>query len=125
MKTKFYYQNIIWNSKRNEINFIGAYLGNGRGKRFEVKGLKRNVMNNESLYLCKIQEKLGNHAEETFKLLVLNDFYKKNFKQEDVQLIGKAKNNRFYLDKEFADGMRKVNRMDKIDKVKLGDMGAG
>lgn len=119
MKTKFFYQIISWKPQINEINFVGAYLGNNRGKKFQVDGLKKTIMNNEELYLCKIESRTGNHSEESFKLLVLNEDTKKNFKEEDIQLVGKNKKGKFLFEKNFLEGIKQVNQMDKIEKISL------
>lgn len=122
MATRLYYQQINWKTKRNEITFIGAYLSNGRGKKFQVDGLKRIVAKNEELYLCKIQVKMGRHVEDTFKFLVLDEEMKSHREEKDIQLVGRNKDGYFCLDKEFAEGMKKVNSMEKIDKISLSDM---
>lgn len=124
MSTKFCYQEIRWSAKRREIYFVGGYLTGGRGRRFQVDGLKRVVQKNECLYLCKIKYKVGNQLDDTFKIFVLHDGDLGNWANEDIQLIGKNINGHFLFDKDFFEGMKKINRMDKIPKISLsGDEG--
>lgn len=106
---------------RNEINFVGACIGAGRGRRFQVDGNKVVVPKNASVYLAKIKFKTGNHEEETFKIFCIHDQDLGNFNEDDIQLIGKNIRNRFVFDPEFAEGMSKLTRMDKIAKVSLSD----
>jgi hypothetical protein len=120
--TKFYYDHLYWNTSRNEINFVGAFLGNGRGKRWQLEGTKRNVPNNRCLYLCKIQVMVGKHKDFTFKLLVIEDSDLKNWNKDDIQIVGKNLRGHFLLDADFASSMVKNSRMEKVDKIKLSDM---
>lgn len=121
MKTKFFYQDIKWNPKKSEINFVGAFLGAGRGRRFHISGTKLSVFKGESAYLCKVITKSGNHEEETFKILCIFKRDLSNFSKDDIQLIGTNVNGNFMFDKDFYEGMKKVTSMDKIEKVSLSN----
>lgn len=122
MAMKFYYTEIKWSKARNEVTFVGAYLGKGRGKRFAVDGLKRVLMPNQKLYLCKILKKLQNgHEDNYYKMFVLDEHTLSNFEEDNRQLVGTNKNGSFMLDSEFMDGLKKITSMERIDKVSLGD----
>jgi hypothetical protein len=112
--TTFCYSEIRW--KNNEIYFLDAHLKGGRGKKFQVDGVKRVVSNKQKLYLCRIWVNVGPHKVDTFKIFVLDDEALKNFKPEDVQLMGQNIDGRFVFDKSFQDGMKRVTtHSQKID----------
>ena len=103
----------------NEITFIGGFLSNGHGRNYQVDGLKRTVMPNERLYLCRIWETVGNQKLDVFKFFVLNVDTLKNFKQDDVQLVGMNIHGKFCFESKFAEGLTKETRMDHIPKIDL------
>jgi hypothetical protein len=117
MKLKFYYQTIKW--MHSEITFVGGYLSNGHGRNYQVDGLKRSVMLNERLFLCRIWETVGNQKLDVFKFFVLDEETLKNFKQEDVQLVGMNIHGKFCFESKFAEGLVKETRMDSIPKMDL------
>jgi hypothetical protein len=117
MKLKFFYRDIKW--MNNEITFNGGFLSNGHGRNFQVDGLKRVVMPNERLYLCRIWETIGNQQMDVFKFFVLDETTLKNFKQEDVQLVGMNINGKFCFESKFSEGLVRETKMDNIPKIDL------
>jgi hypothetical protein len=118
MQLKLYYREIRWN--RNELTIVGAFLSNGR-KNFQVDGLKRVIMPKEKLYLCRVWETTGNHRMDTFKFFVLDNITIKNFKMEDIQLVGMNIGGRFCFDSKFGESMTKDLRADSVPKIDLGE----
>lgn len=125
MSTKFFYQSVRWDSLKQEIHFVGAYLGGNRGRRFQVDGLKRIVAAGEKLYLCKIPCKVGKHMDETFKMFVLDDERIDGIGKENVQLVGQNVRGQFLLAKEFGEGMKRITRMNRVAKIDLGSKDSG
>lgn len=118
----FYCSNIYWDAKKNEINFQNGFLSNGRGKRFQVDNLKRIIPRGQSLYLCKVKVKTGNHEDITFKFFGLDESDMKNFSKDDIQKVGTNNSGKFVFDKEFEESIRKNTKMDKIEKISLSGM---